>query len=861
MSNSHCASWLGVTSFLVLGGQGALATDLLSSNFDGHDVAVNVPTYEKDVSGQGSATVTWVKDASISGMTPLAAITSGGGFVNQGTSLSSGDNLKLNYNLSNGANQGFSFNFTSSASWDLSSLVIEAAHLNGTGGGQVYASDLNYSISGGTLVSPVTGSSEVTYSNDYQSVSFDLSGATIGAGTYTVQIFMNNLSTGGAYAAFDGVTLSAAASARTPSSGPNVLFILVDDLGWTDHSVDALAKGNASDYYQTPHLERLASEGVSFTSAYAQPNCAPSRAAFFSGQYSCRSANGVYNVASLSRQGGITNYTNPATQVDAWVDGSSTTTTIAEAIWNAGYVTAHFGKYHVGSGSSSHATHPLNQGYDYNYGGGSSGDPSTFYASGGAGSTFAGPVGVELDAYAADYTLDYINEHLVPVANGNDPTSLVGVEKHLTDAMADAFIDFADNHRSGSMSHFPFYAQLNLYAPHTPIEPRADLKTKYDGITKGVEHDRADYAALVEGMDQTIGRVLNYLDDPNGDGDTSDSIASNTLVFFTSDNGGVIGVTENTPLRGYKGMHYEGGLCVPTIVRMPGTVPAAKLSDTMIHVTDYYPTVLDAISGTYPDSSVYPLDGESFWAHTLDPDNVSRSRSPIFFHFPGYMDYRAYACSAVIKEVEDVRYKYIYAYDPYYDPQGYTTQGFDQYQLYNVTDDPSETVNLMDYIDEENASDVDDPSASREYWDYILYKDIAGQCASDLNAWLEGDPADSTWTPVYVTYKSNYPDIDPAQVGQETGPAPATIPEVSVPTDQSFRVMEESWQSADTLRIRFNSELGFTYQIERSTTLDSNSWTSVGGTVTASASETQVDISNVVDSKAFFRVKLIGNGL
>jgi len=150
------------------------------------------------------------------------------------------------------------------------------------------------------------------------------------------------------------------------STGPNIIFILADDLGWTDHDVSALAAGNHSDFYQTPNLTKLATEGVSFTSAYAQPNCAPTRAALLTGQYSPRTGNGVYNVTSLNRAGARTTYTTPANQGDEHVGGDATTITVAEAFYNSGYVTAHFGKYHAGSSDPTNDTHPLNQGFDYN---------------------------------------------------------------------------------------------------------------------------------------------------------------------------------------------------------------------------------------------------------------------------------------------------------------------------------------------------------------------------------------------------------------------------------------------------------------------------------------------------------------
>lgn len=647
------------------------------------------------------------------------------------------------------------------------------------------------------------------------------------------------------------------------STGPNILFILADDAGWTDHNISALALGNQSDFYQTPNLTRLSSEGVSFTSAYAQPNCAPTRAALMTGQYSPRIGNGVYNVGSLNRASDRTTYTTPASQEDERISGDSATVTVAESFYNSGYVTAHFGKYHVGSSKLTDDDHPLNQGFDYNYGGRSTGNPGNYYASEGEFHTNVSP---ELNPFSANYVgtsggsaTDYINKNLEPYANGNDPFILNGDPKHLTDAMGDAFISFMDTHRAGAMAAYPVYAQLHFYAVHSPIQGRSDLVAKYKALPRGVNHFSNAYAALLENMDHSIGRILDYLDDPNGDGNTSDSIADNTLVIFTSDNGGQ-SPTSNEPLRGKKGMHYQGGIRVPLIARMPNTIPAGKTSNTLVHCVDYYPTMLDFASGLFPDSTTHPLDGQSLHAHLLDPDNVARNRSPIFYHFPGYMDSRAYACSAMIKDVEGKHFKYIYAYDPYYEPGGdKPTTGFDQYQLYNLTDDISESVNLMDYIDVENASDPDDPSSSREYWDYIQNKDLANQMASELNAWLQGVPGDTTWAPIYATYKSNYPGIDADLIGQPTGPAPAFVAEVKTPESQSFRVISTTKDESNNITLTFLSEPGFIYQIQGSSSLGSDSWVDLGSPITPTSGSSTLHTVNdpVTGPERFYRVILL----
>ena len=593
---------------------------------------------------------------------------------------------------------------------------------------------------------------------------------------------------------------------RPIAAGPNIIHILIDDMSYTDNSVDSLVRfqNELSDLIETPNLETLASQGVSFTWSYTQPNCAPSRAAFMSGQYSPRTGNGVYNVDSLNRGSG-TKYLTVQEQGqndgdginsgDDFISGEAHSVPLAQALYNLGYSTAHIGKYHVGARDSSNITHPLNQGFQFNYGGNEKGNPGSFFASG-SPRTWPSSVGPELDAYAADYTQEYIDNNLVPFANGNDPQTLLGTKKHLTDGIVDALEDFVNNHRSGSESAHPFFVQMHMYATHGPIQPRPDLKAKYDArkaLINPTNDTKAGFAALAENMDQSIGRIMRYINDPNLDGDTSDSIADNTLIIWTTDNGGSESETENAPLRGRKGMHLEGGVRVPMIISMPGTIPADKISESLVHSVDMYPTILDFAMGEAntpnPNEATHKLDGTSLYSHLLDPESVERVREGIFYHFPGYMDTRAYACSMVIKEVDGVRYKYIYNYDPYYTPNltDYNGQRPDEFQLYDLTNDPYETVNLMDYIDVERADDPNDPSTPEEYQNYLDYKDVANQLAAELNAWLIGEEGDTSWTPLYAKYKQNFadasPTIDDSQVGQETGPAPASVPDLPAPTE------------------------------------------------------------------------------
>lgn len=275
--------------------------------------------------------------------------------------------------------------------------------------------------------------------------------------------------------------------------------------------------------------------------------------------------------------------------------------------------------------------------------------------------------------------------------------------------------------------------QLHFYAVHTPIMPRYDLLQKYKNINAGKHHNNKPYAGLLENMDQTIGRLLDYLNDPNQDGNNDDSIANNTLVIFTSDNGGWDGPkggmdnrpnpTINLPLRNRKGSFYEGGIRVPLIVWQPGTVPAGKQSDSLVHAVDFYPTFIEAAQAELPKNLVF--DGTSFAQHATQ--GTAREREPIFYYFPGYLDGRSRPSNTCIKRIDGIDYKLIYSYDTQYTG----TQGDNHpadlpimkqpWELYDLTNDIAETTNL-----------IANPPADKKQF----YQTIAATMAKDTFKWL-----------------------------------------------------------------------------------------------------------------------------
>lgn len=628
--------------------------------------------------------------------------------------------------------------------------------------------------------------------------------------------------------------LPVSSEART---APNIIFILVDDLSWSDVQTGAVGPNvlngtnHGSDFYQTPNIARLAAEGLSFTHCYVQPNCAPSRAAILSGQYAPRSGNGVYIVHNLNRATPSlmpTRFTGPPQREDI----PSGHIISAEALQAGGYVTAHFGKYHVGNHDEGTVTLPENQGYNYNFGGNHHGNPGAYHAS---GQTFSSKIGKGLDPFAQNYTPAYIANQLVPVANNNGPEILNNTDKHVEDAIGDAALHFMQTHRSSAHADRPFYLQLHPYAVHTPNKDkhaRQDLLNKFKALPAGTKHDNASYAAILENMDQTIGRILNYLDDPNADGNPDDSIAANTLILFTSDNGGHVGSTDNSPLRHVKGSFYNGGIRVPLIVRQPGTIPPSTQTDTLVHAVDFYPTLIEHAGLTMPAGIQF--DGESFAQHMRNPEQTRRNRGPLFYHFPGYLDSRARPCEVVIKTVNQKVYKLIYTYDLEYTGRSSSTVSTDAlnplphpWELYCLTDDIAEQNNLLNH----------------SYANWMLYGNLAHAMAEDLHQWLTQSSPD--W---------NAAKIRDTTTGQEIDfPTPQQLPIVYPQPGQHFIITSFSAAPAASA-LTFNTEPGFNYQIETSRNLFD--WSPITN-LTATTTNTQLHLPEpATQTQRFYRCVL-----
>lgn len=355
---------------------------------------------------------------------------------------------------------------------------------------------------------------------------------------------------------------------------PNIVFILIDDLGWKDVGF------MGSRYYETPNIDKLASRGMVFTNAYANaPNCAPSRACLMSGKYTPR--HGVYTVGNPERGRAHQRKLIPAMNKTV-LDPEFIT--IPEALRKSGYVSASMGKWHLGTDP---AAGPVAQGFDVNIAGDHRGSP------GGGG--YFGP---------------YKNPNLSDGPKG----------EYLTDRLTDEAVKFIETNKDG-----PFFLYLPHYAVHTPIQAKKELIKKYEKKTPHNGQSNPKYAAMIDSTDQGVGRIMDTLDKLN--------LTENTIVIFFSDNGGYGPATSMAPLRGAKGMLYEGGIRVPMIVSLPGRIKANTTCETPVIGTDFYPTLLDMTQTKKPDG--YQLDGESLVP--LLTQSKSFNRDSIYFHFPAYL--------------------------------------------------------------------------------------------------------------------------------------------------------------------------------------------------------------------------------
>ena len=383
-------------------------------------------------------------------------------------------------------------------------------------------------------------------------------------------------------------------------SKPNVLFILIDDMGWMDLG----CQGNKN--LHTPNIDNLAKEGMRFTDAYAPaPVCSPTRAAIITGQSPAR----LQITNHLPHQDRFTPKDSKLLPAKMLNHLSLESETLAERLKiDAHYATAFIGKWHLYTGRDK-KYNPLNQGFDINIGGCSYGGPPTFF-----------------DPYRIDFLPDRKEGEYLPYR------------------LADEAIAFISEQTSKDK---PFFVALWNYTVHWPMEAPDKLVEKYKSLpVKGYRDHR--YAAMIEAMDIAIGKVLKSLDDLN--------IAEETLVIFTSDNGPFGGVGDASPLRADKGHLYEGGIRVPLIVRWPGKVEAGVVEKTPVILTDFHPTIL-AATGLDLNSTI-PNDGDNL-IPLLEGKKEFKNRA-LYWHYPNFAFHRDNRLGSAIREGD---HKLLHFYD------------------------------------------------------------------------------------------------------------------------------------------------------------------------------------------------------
>lgn len=422
---------------------------------------------------------------------------------------------------------------------------------------------------------------------------------------------------------------------ETVNQKPNIVFILVDDLSWSDVSY------NGSTTYETPNVDRLSGQGMVFSDFYtAGPVCSPTRSSILTGKYTARTGITTY-LLSPERD---PDYVTPHLPLEEF--------TIAEALQEQDYATGYFGKWHLGYAKEQWAA---NQGFDV--------------AIGGMDLPWAWEIahpGVEAPDMdrSKGHKRFFSPHHLSFMEDGPEG-------EYLTDRLTNETIKFIEDNKDR-----PFFAFLSFHTVHTPLQAKEEIVKKYAEKIKSMgldtleEKDKSEkryqnnpnYAAMVHHMDENVGRIMECLQELN--------LEENTILVFSSDNGGKGSVTSNYPLKGMKHNLDEGGIRVPLIVRWTGKTKAGSSSDLPLVSNDFYPTFLE-LAGA-PLRPEQHIDGKSFGDVLLSKSDKIE-RDAIYWHYPH---------SRMEGAVRKGDYKLIYYYKT-----GAT-------KLYNLRDDISELNDL-----------------------------------------------------------------------------------------------------------------------------------------------------------------------
>ena len=415
----------------------------------------------------------------------------------------------------------------------------------------------------------------------------------------------------------------------TQNKKPNIILLLVDDLGWKDVGY------MGSKFYETPSIDNLASQSMTFTNAYAAcAVCSPTRASIQTGRYPSRIGvtdwirarfqvkDGDLTAPAPFEENGDKILRTPSNPY--WMEQNEIT--IAELLKQSGYYTCHIGKWHLGPDDY----YPEKQGYDLNIAGCDMGQPVNYF-----------------DPYVNDAGVGFPN--LKPRQEG----------EYLVDRLADELKNVIEQQKDK-----PFFINMCYYAVHTPLMAKPELIEKYKSKEVLDGQKNPVYAAMIQSLDNAVGTLVATLKEKK--------ILENTIIIFMSDNGGLIGPTDNSPLRSGKGYPYEGGIRIPMFVYWNGIIQPGSMSDLPISTIDILPTVC-AITNTHlPEKEI---DGRN-----ISPvfTNSKIDQVPLFWHFPHYRGNDVVPYSIII----DGDWKLIKRYEGV------------EFELYNLKNDLSEKTDL-----------------------------------------------------------------------------------------------------------------------------------------------------------------------
>ena len=393
---------------------------------------------------------------------------------------------------------------------------------------------------------------------------------------------------------------------------PNIIFFLVDDMGWQDTSVPFWTEKTPLNLlYHTPNMEKMAAEGMKFTQAYASSVCSPTRVSLMTGMNAAR-----HRVTNWTLKRNISeDHADDVLKMPVWnmnglqpvdsIENAVHATTLPQILKQNGYFTIHCGKAHWGAMNTPGAN-PLNLGFDLNIAGHAAGAPGSYQGE----KNFGNKIG---DIQTLPWGVPGLVKYHGDTINLTEVLTLEAISA----------IQQAQNLNK------PFFLNMSHYAVHTPLEADARFYKKYKNM--GLEEPEARFASMVEGMDKSLGDLMAYL--------KNNDLDKNTIIVFMSDNGSLSASarggqkhTHNLPLKSGKGSAYEGGIREPMMVKWPGKVKPGTVCNQPIIAEDFFSTLLEMV-GVKKINTVQVIDGVSFAPYLFQKSKIQKDRT-IVWHYP-----------------------------------------------------------------------------------------------------------------------------------------------------------------------------------------------------------------------------------